>query len=185
MKTINELARALGVSRQTIYNVCKKMDVSLDELTTRRHGKERLFDDEAERKVRDILVINGTKTINIFDKLDILETELNTARTTIREKENDIEKLKTELENKEREQAKTEKRISDQAEELDKLRAEVAELRENNSILIKTNATNAVTIQTLQQERARLTSAEDQEHAGGWIRRTWRKIRGEAEGTKG
>ena len=151
MKTINELAKSLGVSRQTLYNVIKAEGLSIDELTTEKRGKARLFDEKAESIVKGILSKRCKNNVNIKDELDNLRREL----------------------------AEAEKRISDQAEELEKLRAEADALRENNNILIRTNATNAITIQRLQDERDKaLLPSAGGDHAEGWIRRTIRRIRG-------
>lgn len=184
MKTTNELARSLGISRQTLYNVCKKMDISLDELTTKRRGKERIFDDEAEKKVRNILENNGTKTVNVFDKLDKVQAELDDARLTIEEKEKEIREIKRELENKEREQAEADARIREQADQLDKLRAEADALREDNKILIRTNATNALTIQKYQEREQMRLADGGEDRRGGWIRRAVRRITGRTEEKK-
>lgn len=154
MKTINELAKSLGVSRQTLYNVIKAEGLSIDELTTEKRGKARLFDEKAEAIVKGILSKRCKNNVNVKDELDNLRREL----------------------------AEAEKRISDQAEELEKLRAEADALKENNDILIRTNATNAITIQRLQEERDKaLLPSAGGDHAEGWIRRTIRRIRGKAE----
>ena len=154
MKTINELAKSLGVSRQTLYNVIKAEGLSIDELTTEKRGKARLFDEKAESIVKGILSKRCKNNVNVKDELDNLRREL----------------------------AEAEKRISDQAEELEKLRAEADALKENNDILIRTNATNAITIQRLQEERDKaLLPSAGGDHAEGWIRRTIRRIRGKAE----
>lgn len=151
MKTINELAKSLGVSRQTLYNVIKAEQLSIDELTTEKRGKTRLFDDKAEEIVKKALSKRSKNNVNVKDELDNLRRDL----------------------------AEAEKRISDQAEELEKLRAEADALRENNNILIRTNATNAITIQRLQDERDKaLLPSAGGDHAEGWIRRTIRRIRG-------
>lgn len=151
MKTINELAKSLGVSRQTLYNVIKAEGLSIDELTTEKRGKARLFDEKAEAIVKGILSKRCKNNVNVKDELDNLRREL----------------------------AEAEKRISDQAEELEKLRAEADALKENNDILIRTNATNAITIQRLQEERDKaLLPSAGGDHAEGWIRRTIRRIRG-------
>ena len=148
MKTINELAKSLGVSRQTLYNVCKAEGLSIDELTTEKRGKTRLFDDKAEGIVKELLSKRSKSNVNVKDELDNLRHKLEEA----------------------------EARIRDQAEELDKLRAEADALKEDNRVLIRTNATNALTIQRL-QDQALLPSA-GADHAEGWIRRTIRRIRG-------
>lgn len=151
MKTVNELTQSLGISRQTLYNLCKAEGMSIDSLTTEKRGKTRLFDEKAEAIVKELLSKRSKNNVNVKDELDNLRREL----------------------------AEAEKRISDQAEQIEKLRAEADALRENNDILIRTNATNALTIQRY-QERALLTSAGDQD--GGRIRRTFKKLFGRKDG---
>ena len=56
MKTINQMAQSLGVTRQTIYNVINNTPgLSIDSLTKEKRGKTRLFDDEAEETVKKLL----------------------------------------------------------------------------------------------------------------------------------
>lgn len=153
MKTVNELTQGLGISRQTLYNLCKAEGMSIDSLTTEKRGKTRLFDEKAEAIVKELLSKRSKNNVNVKDELDNLRREL----------------------------AEAEKRISDQAEQIEKLRAEADALRENNDILIRTNATNALTIQRY-QERALLTSAGDQDQDGGRIRRTFKKLFGRKDG---
>lgn len=150
MKTINELAESLGVTRQTLYNVIKAEQLSIDELTTERRGKTRLFDDNAEEIIKRALSKRSKNNVNVKDELDNLTRELA-----------EVRKQKGEL-----------------AEELDKLRAEVEKLKEDNRILIRTNAAQAVTIQQQQErEQMKLATGADQ-RAEGWIRRTIRRITG-------
>lgn len=153
MKTVNELTQSLGISRQTLYNLCKAEGMSIDSLTTEKRGKTRLFDEKAEAIVKELLSKRSKNNVNVKDEVDNLRREL----------------------------AEAEKRIGDQAEQIEKLRAEADALRENNDILIRTNATNALTIQRY-QERALLTSAGDQDQDGGRIRRTFKKLFGRKDG---
>ena len=56
MKTIKQMAESLGVTRQTIYNIVNDTPgMSIDDLTTARQGKTRLFDAEAEKTVKKLL----------------------------------------------------------------------------------------------------------------------------------
>lgn len=174
MKTINEIAKSLNVSRQTIYNVVNNNGISLDELTIARDGKKRILRDEAEDIIKRAMSIddkisadNGGKNVvkidNVYNK-DALKKALKDARDARRELKEEREKNR------------------EQAEQIEKLRAEADALRENNDILIRTNATNALTIQRLQEERDKaLLPSAGGDHAEGWIRRTIRRIRGKAE----
>ncbi len=170
MKTINELAESLKVSRQTIYNVINNNGISLDELTISREGKKRILKDEAEEIIKKAMSTynkdnadNEGKNVvnmdNVYNK-DALKKALKEARDARRE-------LKEEREEKRK-----------LAEENDKLRAEVEKLKEDNSLLIKMNATQTIMIQRQQErEQMKLATGEDT-RAEGWIRRTIRRITG-------
>lgn len=148
MKTINEIARNLGISKQTFYNVVKRKGILLDDLTIEWRGKTRYLNDQAEDIVKDALSKDNVK-VDVKRKAEFDNV--------------DNECVRAELD-------KAHKRIADQAEELEKLKAELEKLKEDNSILIRTNATNAVTIQKLQAEKdqALLTSGDDRARGGIW-----------------
>lgn len=163
MKSIQEIAYSLGVTRQTIYNVINDTEgLSIDELTTKKAGKQRLFDEEAVKKIEKAL------------------SERKVVKWTI---DNRIDKLKA--------AEKTVKELTDktkeQAEEIEKLRAEINDLKENNSYLLKTNATQAVTIQTQavtiqkaqEREQMKLADGASEQGRGGfkglWLRLTGKK----------
>lgn len=177
MKTITEVARSLGVSRQTLYNAIDKADnVDIESLTKGRRGKARLFDEESERIVKELLSKHCRNNVN-EKQVDNGEIDNRSGEKPEKSDQEQIEKLRRDL-------AEAEKRISDQAEQIEKLRAEADALRENNDILIRTNATNAVTIQKL-QERDQLRLAESaEEKRAGWIRRTLRRITGKGKDQK-
>ena len=168
MKTITEVARSLGVSRQTLYNAIDKADnVDIESLTKGRRGKARLFDEESERIVKELLSKHCQSNVN-EKQIDNGGIDNETAEKAEENAQKEIEDLRRKL-------AEAEKRISDQAEELDKLKAEAEKLKEDNRILIRTNA--AIIIQ---QERDQLKLAESAEdrRAEGWIRRTIKRITG-------
>ena len=147
MKNINQLANSLGVTRQTIYNIVKNVPgLSIDDLTTKKQGNIRLFDEEAEKRIAKILRErrNCKATADSSDKRKLAEAEERTRQLQ---------------------------------KELEDLRKELTALKEDNSILIKTNATQAVTIQTFKQEQQELTAGEAGREPG-WIRRAWRALLG-------
>lgn len=155
MKTINQLAADLGVSRQTLYNVIKETEgLSIDNLTAKTVGKTRYFDEEAEKTLSNA----------IAKRRDCKATNDN-VRCKMKAAEEQIRRLTMQIGEKE--------------EQIQKLQAEADALRENNDILIRTNAANAVTIQKLQTERdqALLPSAGTQRKTGR-IRRAWRALIG-------
>lgn len=152
MKTINQLAADLGVSRQTLYNVIKETEgLSIDNLTKKTVGKTRYFDEEAEKTLSNAIVKRRDCKATRDNKLKEAEEQIRRLTMQIGEKE----------------------------EQIQKLQAEADALRENNDILIRTNAANAVTIQKLQTERdqALLPSAGTQRKTGR-IRRAWRALIG-------
>lgn len=174
MKTITEVARSLGVSRQTLYNAIDKADnVDIESLTKGRRGKARLFDEESERIVKELLSKHCQSNVN-EKQIDNGGIDNEAAKKAEENAQKEIEDLRRKL-------AEAEKRISDQAEELNKLKAEAEELKEDNRILIRTNA--AIIIQ---QERDQLKLAEsaEEQRAEGWIRRTIRKITGKGKDQK-
>ena len=167
MKTITEVARDLGVSRQTLYNAIVKADnVDIETLTKGRRGKARLFDDESISIVKELL--------SKHCQSDVKEKQVD----------NELDNAKKELDDLRRDLASAEKRITEQAEELEKLREEVDKLRENNDILIRTNATNALTIQRLQEKDQKLLAEVSDERRGGWIKRAMKRITGKGEDKK-
>ena len=82
MKTINQMAQSLGVTRQTIYNVVNNTPgMSIDSLTTARQGKTRLFDDEAEKTVKKLLSARkGCKTTTDNAAAQRMAEDLEAAR---------------------------------------------------------------------------------------------------------
>ena len=174
MKTITEVAQSLGVSRQTLYNAIDKADnVDIDSLTKGRRGKARLFDEESERIVKELL---SKHCQNVVNEKHVDNGKIDNAAGTKQD-----ESEKKQAEDLRRALAEAEKKISEQAEEINRLRTEADALREDNKILIRTNATNALTIQSLQAERERAlltTGAEQIGRSRGWIRRALRRITG-------
>lgn len=165
MKTINQVAATLGVSRQTIYNVIKETEgLSIDKLTAKTVGKTRYFNAEAEKTLSKILIDRRYRKAtqdNAQRKLEAAEVQIQQLTTQISEKEEQIRKLRTESE-----------------EQIQKLRAEADALRENNDILIRTNAANAVTMQQLQKERDQALLTAGTQQKTGRIRKAWRALIG-------
>ena len=170
MKTITEVARSLGVSRQTLYNVIDKADnVDIESLTKGRRGKARLFDEESERIVKELLSTHCQKNVN--------EKQIDNS-----EIDNDIEGKQEKSEKKQIEELR--QKLTEAEEQIKTLTEKLERAEEDNRILIRTNATNAVTIQKLQErDQAKLAeNAEDQR--AGWIRRTIRRITGKGKEQK-
>ena len=93
MKTINQLAQSLGVTRQTIYNVVKDAGLSIDSLTTEKQGKTRLFDEKAEERVKQLLSDRRKcKTTIDNAKERQLSEDLEKARAEILKLSEDLER---------------------------------------------------------------------------------------------
>lgn len=92
MKTINQMAQSLGVTRQTIYNVVNNTPgMSIDSLTTARQGKTRLFDDEAEKTVKKLLSARkGCKATTDNAAAQRMAEDLEAARAEIQKLTEDL-----------------------------------------------------------------------------------------------
>lgn len=105
MKTIAEIAKDLGVSRQSVYARVKEAGVNLNDLTKEKRGKQTFFDDDAvkvimsacqKERVKQERVNNDTKTReeDLTKKLEELTRELEEARAKIMEDQQEIQRLK-------------------------------------------------------------------------------------------
>lgn len=170
MKTITEVARSLGVSRQTLYNAIDKADnVDIESLTKGRRGKARLFDEESISIVKELLSKHCQSNVN--------EKQIDNGGIDNRSGEKPEKNDQKQIEDLRRDLAEAEERIKT-------LTAKLEQVEEDNRILIRTNATNAVTIQKL-QERDQLKLADGAEdQRAGWIRRTLRRITGKGKDQK-
>ena len=165
MKSINELCNEYGVSRQTIYNAVKKTGRSIEELTVETQGNKRLFTDEGVKLLQSALSKNLSKR----------EKPVKTVNETVKKLRETIEKQSTEINNLTVKLTAQAEELDKRAQEAEELRREVASLREDNALLIRTNATNAVTIQSLQASKEKtLLPAE----RTGRIARAWRILTG-------
>ena len=172
MKTINEIVKEAGISRQTLYRVLSRAGLSLDDVTTERRGKTRLFDEEAEKTIVAALQQHCNNN-------SVVRDNVTTDNATTARQRADIERLQREAE-------ELRKQLDDLKRERDQLTEERDKLKEDNSILIRTNATQAVTIQQMEQREAeKLTSGSASESerntSAGWIRRTWARITGKGK----
>lgn len=167
MKTINEIVKEAGISRQTLYRVLSRAGLSLDDVTTERRGKTRLFDEEAEKTIVAALQQHCNNN-------SVVRDNVTTDNATTARQRADIERLQREAE--------------ELRQQLDTLRAERDKLQNINELQAGTIASQAVTIQQQtgiiqqmqQRETARVTSgAEDQRP--GWIRRTLARITGKGK----
>lgn len=99
MKTINQMAGDLGVTRQTIYNAVKSAGLSIDSLTVEKRGNTRYFDEAAEERVKSILSKKHGKPVkNATVKIDSLTADLEEARANIDRLTADLEEAKKEAE---------------------------------------------------------------------------------------
>jgi DNA-binding transcriptional regulator GbsR (MarR family) len=147
MKTIAEIAKDLGVSRQSVYSRVKESGVNINDLTKEKIGKQTFFDEESVKiimsacqkervKEERVKVDDNTREAEFKRQIEQLTRELEEARAKISEDQAEIARLR-EIETEQRHT------ISSQAE----------------TIRIKT-----------QQEAAKLLEAAPEERKGLWGR---------------
>lgn len=176
MKTINEITREAGVSRQTLYTIVKKAGVSIDSLTTEKRGNTRYFDEEAEKTLVNLISKNCKDTVNVKRNFTVdNETE---ARQRL-----DNERLQREAE-------ELRKQLDAMTREREKQDQEIERLKKLTEVQAGTIATQAMTIQQKEQREqeklisgsATSTGAEEQRTtSAGWIRRALARITGKGE----
>jgi len=179
MKTVSEIIREAGITRQSLYNAMKRAGTNVNALASEKQGNTMLFDKEAEERVKSIIEKYCQKTVNVKDQLSKAETKL-------RKQEEDIKRLQAEAEELRRE-LKEKRRLE---EDTKRLQTELEGLREEHKMLTAAAATNAVTIQRQHDQIERLqqhiteritdgaAAAPSAGSAEGWIQRTWRRITG-------
>lgn len=105
MKTIAEIAKELGVSRQSVYARVKDAGVYLDDLTREKIGKQTFFDDDAVKvimsacqkervKIERVKDDNKTRQDELTKQIETLTRELEEARSKIMEDQQEIARLK-------------------------------------------------------------------------------------------
>lgn len=111
MKSIQQIALELGVSRQTVYTAVKRAGLSIDSLTAEKQGNKRIFSDEAaetvKQAVRGSVKENADDCKELSSKIDSLTAE--------------NKKLQEELEQRREELAAAEARIEKQEMRIDVL----------------------------------------------------------------
>ena len=175
MKTVNEIIRETGITRQTLYNAVKRAGTTVQALATEKRGNTMLFDEAAEKELSNIVTKNSQKNVNVKRELSKTETKLKQQEETVKRLQDEAEELRQKLEEYQR-LAEDAKRLQS---ELEKLQEENRELNEERRVMLGTIATHSQTIDrmTREQEQKRLASgAEDQRP--GWIRRTLQRITG-------
>lgn len=163
MKTINQMAASLGVTRQTIYNAVKSEGLTLDSFTTEKRGNTRLFDTAAEKRVKDLLSKKHQKPVkNDTVKLYSLTADLAAARAK-------VEQLTADLEAAKKESAASAEQLEAAQERNEQLTADLA--RANNRI-------DALLQMGLDKANRALPAGKEP----GRIRKAWRVLTGKAEG---
>lgn len=106
MKTIAEIAKELGVSRQSVYARVKEAGVNISELTKEKRGKQTFFNDDAvklimsacqKERVKQERVNEDKKTREdeLTKQLEALTRELEEARAKIMEDQQEIARLRS------------------------------------------------------------------------------------------
>ena len=105
MKTIAEIAKDLGVSRQYVYARVKEAGINLNNLTKEKRGKQTFFNDDAVKAIVSACQkervnserVNDDKKTRQEEQAKIIEQltrELEEARTKIMEDQQEIQRLK-------------------------------------------------------------------------------------------
>lgn len=108
MKTIAEIAKELGVTRQAVYTRVKEAGVNIDNLTKEKRGKQTYYDDDAvkiimtscqKKRVKNECVNTDnidkkTREDELTKQLETLTRELEEARAKIAEDQAEIARLR-------------------------------------------------------------------------------------------
>lgn len=98
MKTIQQIAEELGVSKATVYNRLKVSQIRLADLTSKKVKNKRLFDDEAEQIIKGLFVqplSNDSELSKQFSQSNELVKELDKAREQLNAANEEIARLRT------------------------------------------------------------------------------------------
>lgn len=131
MKTINDIAVDLGVTRQTVYERVRCKGVKLDSLTRKKVGKQTLYDDDAVKVivscVREERVKCKEERVRETCKADTSYTSDKTYTTDKNGK--CLEELMKKLEEVTRELEASRKREEEARQEIERLQQETERLR--------------------------------------------------------
>lgn len=101
MKTIQQIAEELGVSKATVYNRLKVSQIRLTDLTGKKVKNKRLFDDEAEQIIKGLFVqpLSNDSELSKQSKSSLdsneLVKELDKAREQLNAANEEIARLRT------------------------------------------------------------------------------------------
>ena len=100
MKTIQQIAEEIGVSKATVYNRLKSSNISLTDLPGRKIKNKRLFDEEAEAIIKGLFVQDASnspdfsKQSNTVEQSNDLVKELDKTREELKNAQAEIERLR-------------------------------------------------------------------------------------------
>ena len=182
MKTINEITREAGVSRQTLYTTVKKAGLSIDSLTTEKRGNTRYFDEEAEKKLVSLISKNCKDTVNVKRNFTVDNETAEKQRLDNERLQREAEELRKQLNALTQEREKQDQEI----ERLKKLTEVQAGTMAQNSLTIQKQAEVIQRYQERETEKLTSGSASESERntSAGWIRRTWARISGKGKTEK-
>lgn len=165
--TISDLAKELGVSRGTVYNVLDKAGISVNNLTEKKQGNKRILTEHGQRTVKNLLL-----NVNSADNFIRLNNELETAKNTVKKLTVELEtargELASEMEKHAQElQAASDWHAQDQAT-IDRLMGTIEAQNATIQAQAMTAAAQTATIQAMQQ---RLPAAPQtlRQAIAGWI----------------
>lgn len=179
--TISELAKELGVSRGTVYNLLDKAGISVNDLTEKKQGNRRLLTDYGQKTVRNLLLsVNSADTVNRLNNaletaeetVKALTVELETYKTTNEKLTAELERAREDLDRKTEKHAQDLQAASDQHEQdqitIDRLMGTIEAQNATIQAQAMTAAAQTATIQAMQQ---RLPAAPQtlRQAIAGWI----------------
>lgn len=101
MKTIQQIADELNISKATLYNRVKAYQISLNDLTSKKIKNKRLFDEESEQIIKNLFVKDLSnsdelsKQSNTVRQLNELTRELDKTRDELQAANEEINRLRT------------------------------------------------------------------------------------------
>lgn len=150
MKTIKDICLLLGLSRQQLYNIVKNKGLSLDDFTTERQGKTRLFDEKAVERLSSVVKCSDNVS---KDNDNIVIDNATTLAARIKELEQEL--------------ARTKEQLTAAQATIDEQKIEIERQHEENRVLLFTNANLSETVKRNQEPKLIEPAAQTREPAKG------------------
>lgn len=123
MKSIAQIAKELGVSRQYVYARVKEYGLSLDSLTRYKQGRETFFDDEAVKQI--VLACQNERVNRVKDGRvnDDMKTRLDESTRQVDTLKQELEAVKLDLAAKIKELEEAHAKTMEDQQEIARLRS--------------------------------------------------------------